>query len=143
MTLDQYFTYQLHRLHKLTDAKTQLAYDQEIGLPLSEGRCLSAIGTFGKAAALSINALGHWANITKSQASRAAKALAAKGLVRLDEDTNDARSITVSLTTKGEALNERVLKLAGQRNKEILSKLSVNEQKQLHKLMARLIDSNS
>ena len=44
--LDRTFTHQLHTLHKLTDRVSQGAYLQDAGLPLSEGRCLSAIGAF-------------------------------------------------------------------------------------------------
>ena len=48
-------------------------------MPLSEGRCLAAVGAFSP---LSVNDLAAQANLDKGQASRAAQALLDQGLVR-------------------------------------------------------------
>jgi len=70
--LDRTLTYRLHLLHKLTDQESQRAYVAEAGLSMSDGRCLTAVGTF---APLSVNDLAQKANLNKGQASRAADSL--------------------------------------------------------------------
>ena len=45
-SLDRSFTHRLHTLSKITDRQTQQAYQEAAGLPLGEGRCLAAIGSF-------------------------------------------------------------------------------------------------
>ncbi len=53
-------THRLHTLQKLTDRVSQAAYWSDAGMPLSEGRCLAAIGAF---APLSVNDLAQRANL--------------------------------------------------------------------------------
>jgi hypothetical protein len=56
VALGRTVTHRLHTLYKLTDRVSQAAYLTDAGLPLSEGRCLSAVGAF---APLSVNDLAH------------------------------------------------------------------------------------
>ena len=70
LRLERTLTYRLHQLHKLTDADSQSLYPEQTGLSMSDGRCLSTIGSF---APLSIQALAEKANLNKGQASRAAQ----------------------------------------------------------------------
>ena len=76
--LDRTLTYRLHLLHKLADIESQRAYVAGAGLSMSDGRCLTAVGTF---APLSVNELAKKANLNKGQASRAAQSLVDQGLV--------------------------------------------------------------
>jgi DNA-binding MarR family transcriptional regulator len=76
VALDRTVTHRLHLLYKLTDRVSHAAYLADAGLPLSEGRCLSAVGAF---APLSVNDLAQQANLNKGQASRAAQALVDQG----------------------------------------------------------------
>jgi DNA-binding MarR family transcriptional regulator len=136
MALDKSFTYRLHVLHKLTDVQTQRAYENDIGMTLSDGRALSVIGAFGP---LSVNDLALKSNLNKGQASRAAQSLVEQKLVDKDANSADGRGVVLSLNTKGKKLYERVMALVEQRNLEILSALSTDEQKQLNTLFDRLI----
>jgi DNA-binding MarR family transcriptional regulator len=136
MALDRSFSYRLHVLHKLTDMQTQRAYENDIGMTLSDGRALSVIGTFGP---LSVNDLAFKSNLNKGQASRAAQSLVEKKLVDKDVSSADGRGVVLSLNTKGKKLFEKVLALVEKRNLEILSALSIDEQKQLSVLFDRLI----
>jgi DNA-binding MarR family transcriptional regulator len=136
MALDRSFTYRLHVLHKLTDMQTQRAYDNELGMTLSDGRALSVIGAFGP---LSVNDLAFKSNLNKGQASRAAQSLVEQKLVDKDASGADGRGVVLSLNIKGKKLYERVMALVERRNLEILSALSAEEQRQLNSLFDRLI----
>jgi DNA-binding MarR family transcriptional regulator len=129
-------TFRLHTLAKLTDRVSHEAYVAETGLPLGEGRCLSAIGSFRP---LSIIDLSARANLNKGQASRAAQALVEQGLVRKQANTTDGRGVVLTLTAKGERLWQRVMDLVERRNAEITACLSAAERAQLDRLLDRLV----
>ena len=118
MTLDRTFTYRLHVLHKLTDMQTQRAYETELGMTLSDGRCLSVIGAFGP---LSVGDLASKSNLDKGQASRAAQSLVEQSLVEKGISHSDGRGVVLTLTPKGRKLYLRVMALVEARNEEILS----------------------
>jgi DNA-binding MarR family transcriptional regulator len=126
----------LHVLHKLTDMQTQRAYEQELGMTLSDGRALSVIGAFGP---LSVNDLAFKSNLNKGQASRAAQSLVEQKLVDKDASGADGRGVVLSLNAKGKRLYKKVMALVEKRNLEILATLSAEEQSQLDSLFDRLI----
>ncbi|RJG07855.1 MarR family transcriptional regulator [Noviherbaspirillum cavernae] len=136
MRLDRTMTYRLHLLHKLSDRESQRAYLEDAGLPMSEGRCLSAIGSF---APLSINDLAQRANLNKGQASRAAQTLVEKALVQKEASETDGRGVVLTLTRKGAQVWERVMQVVARRNAEIFGCLSTTEQKQLSEMFDRMI----
>ena len=129
-------TFRLHTLAKLTDRVSQAAYLAEAGLPLGEGRCLSAIGSFRP---LSVNDLAAAANLDKGQASRAAQSLVDQGLVRKQASPIDGRGVVLTLTAKGERVWQRVMDLVERRNAEITGCLSGAEREQLDRLLDRLV----
>jgi DNA-binding MarR family transcriptional regulator len=129
-------TFRLHTLAKLTDRVSQASYLAEAGLPLGEGRCLSAIGSFRP---LSVNDLAAAANLDKGQASRAAQSLVDQGLVRKQASPSDGRGVVLTLTAKGERVWQRVMDLVERRNAEITGCLSQAEREQLDRLLDRLV----
>lgn len=135
--LDQFLTYRLHLVNKLTDKFSSDAYVQEFGLPVGEARCLAAIGNF---APLSVMALAIKANLNKGQASRAAKALVERGLVSKDASETDGRGVVLTLTAPGQALWSRVMQLIARRNDEVFGCLSATQQQQLGRMLDRLIE---
>jgi DNA-binding MarR family transcriptional regulator len=137
IVLDRTVTHRLHTLYKLTDRVSQAAYLTDAGLPLSEGRCLAAVGAF---APLSINDLAQQANLDKAQASRAAQALADQGLVRKEASVTDGRGIVLTLTAKGRRVWRRVIDVVERRNDEIVSCLDATERRQLDGLLDRLVE---
>jgi DNA-binding MarR family transcriptional regulator len=134
--LDRTLTYRLHLLHKLTDMTSQRAYVSDAGLSMSDGRCLTAIGTF---APLSVNDLAHKANLNKGQASRAAQSLVDQGLVRKVASPLDGRGVVLTLSPKGKTAWQRAMGVVGQRNQDIFGVLSATERKQLSEVFDRLI----
>lgn len=120
--------------------ESQDAYPRATGLSLSEGRCLATIGSF---APLSVNDLAGHANLNKGQASRAAQALADKGLIRKRSDSQDGRGVEISLSPKGRALWQKTMDLIADRNNAIFSCLSAQERQLLSNFFDRLIQHNT
>lgn len=137
--LERTFTYRLHLLHKVTDLESQQRYPEHAGLTMSDGRCLTAVGSFEP---LSVNELARYANLNKGQASRAAQALVDQGLVRKQDSEADGRGVTLSLTAAGRKAWSRTMDLVHRRNDEIFGCLSAAEQQQLDALLDRLIAHN-
>jgi DNA-binding MarR family transcriptional regulator len=136
VALDRTVTHRLHTLHKLTDRVSQAAYVTDAGMPLSEGRCLAAVGAFSP---LSVNELARRANLNKGQASRAAQTLVDQGLVRKEASATDGRGVVLTLTAKGERAWRRVMTVIERRNDEILACLDATERQQLDRLLDRLV----
>ena len=136
LPLDQFLSYRLHQVSKVTDRASIDAYAQELGLAVGEARCLAAIGTF---APVSVNQLAVKANLDKGQASRAAQALVDRGLVSKDISTSDARGVELKPTAEGRRLWTRVMRLIERRNEEIFGCLSGAEQRQLAGLLERVL----
>ena len=134
--LDRTLTYRLHLLHKLTDVESQRAYVADAGLSMSDGRCLTAVGSF---APLSVNDLAQKANLTKGQASRAAQSLVDQGLVRKVASPTDGRGVVLTLTIEGEASWRSAMQVVARRNQDIFGALSIAEREQLSVLFDHLI----
>lgn len=135
--LDRTLTYRLHLLHKLTDLESQRAYVADAGLSMSDGRCLTAVGSF---APLSVNDLAQKANLTKGQASRAAQSLVDQGLVRKVASPTDGRGVVLSLTVEGDVAWRSAMQVVARRNEDIFGILSDGERAQLSTMFDRLID---
>ena len=134
--LDRTLTYRLHQLHKLTDADSQSAYPENTGLSMSDGRCLTTIGTFEP---LSVKELAEKANLNKGQASRAAPALVYQGLVIKADHPGDGRGVVLTLTAVGRQVFERAMAMVAQRNDQIFGCLTPQEQATLSTMFDRLI----
>ncbi len=134
--LDRTLTHRLHTLHKLSDRVSQAAYLQAAEMPMSDGRCLAAVGAFEP---LSVNELAQRANLNKGQASRAAQALVDQGLVRKSANGGDGRGVVLALTARGRQRWQRVMALIEQRNDEIFGCLSDAERTAFGALLDRLI----
>jgi DNA-binding MarR family transcriptional regulator len=134
--LDRTLTYRLHQLHKLTDSDSQSAYPEHTGLSMSDGRCLTTIGTFEP---VSVKALAEKANLNKGQASRGAQALVDQGLVLKADHPGDGRGVVLTLTPAGHEVFQRAMDMVKQRNDDIFGCLTDQEQATLSTLFDRLI----
>lgn len=134
-SLQDFLTYRLHKLNKITDRHSSDAY-AAMGLGVSEARCLAAIGEF---APLSVSDLAARANLNKAQASRAAQMLVDRELVLKSASDADARGVVLVPTRGGRALWKKVMRLIAQRNADIFGCLSAHEQRQLETFFDRLI----
>lgn len=134
--LQDFLTWRLHRLAKLTDRRSTDAYANVFGLGVGEARCLAAIGQF---APLSVKDLAAQANLDKAQASRAAQMLVDRNLVLKSASETDARGVVLTLTRTGRPLWKRVMRLIEQRNADIFGCLSKAERRQLQAMFDRLM----
>lgn len=138
--LERTLTWRLHKLHKLSDRDSQIAYLDELGLQLGEARCLAAVGSF---APLSIVDLARQSNLDKGQVSRATQALVDKGLVRKQSSPTDGRGVVLTLTRRGEAAWRQLMRIIARRNEEVFGCLAPAEREQLGRLLDRVIESTS
>ena len=134
--LDRTYTHRIHTLMKLADRITQLAYEQESGIPAHEARCLAAIGNF---APLSVKDLARCANLDKAQASRAAQALVEKGLILKESSPTDGRGVVLNLSEQGAEVWMRTMRLVTRRNQEITACLNEEEARQLDLILDKLV----
>lgn len=134
--LDRTLTWRMHTLHKLTDQESQRLYPEETGLSLSDGRCLTAVGSFEP---LSVNQLAQLANLNKAQASRSAQYLAEQGLITKADAPGDARGVELTLTPRGRKVWRQTMEFVDRRNQAIFGCLSREEQELLGALFDRLI----
>ena len=143
-SLEDFLTYRLHLVNKLTDKHSSDAYAKELGLALGEARCLAAIGNavagnaLSNKKSISINDLAAAANLNKAQASRAAQALVARSLALKTSSETDGRGIALSLTEAGLAVWQQVMQLIAKRNESIFGCLTEVEQDQLGKMLDKI-----
>lgn len=134
--LDQFLTYRLHVLNKLTERTSSERYQTKLGITLPEARLIAAVGSFGP---FSVMELARHANLDKSQASRAADALMRRGLMRRDASDEDGRLVLVSLTPEGRALYRRVMPIARRQNVDFFACLDDRERNTLDQVLDKLI----
>ena len=138
-SLERTLTYRIHLLHKLTDQESQRLYPLEVGLALSDGRCLAAVGSFEP---LSVNRLAQLANLNKGQASRAAQFLVEQGLVAKGDTEGDARGVELTLTPRGRKAWRKTMDFIHRRNEEIFGGITPQERRLIGDLLDRLIADN-
>jgi len=136
-SLERTLSYRMHLVNKLADKSSAYAYAHELGLPVGQARCLAAIGRFEP---LSVIDLAGRSNLDKGQASRAAQALAERGLVAKRPSDTDARGVVLSLTPRGRRLWSDVMNLVARRNAQIFGCLTATERKALGRMLDRLIE---
>ncbi|WP_017773863.1 MarR family winged helix-turn-helix transcriptional regulator [Paraburkholderia kururiensis] len=134
--LDQFLTYRLHVLNKLSERGISERYQAKLDVTLPEARIIAAVGSFGP---FSVMDLARHANLDKSQASRAAEALIRRGLVARDSDPADGRVVLVSLTPEGRALYRRVMPIARKWNGDLFDCLDNAERVALGNMLDRVI----
>jgi DNA-binding MarR family transcriptional regulator len=138
-SLERTLTYRMHLLHKLTDQESQRLYPLEVGLALSDGRCLAAVGSFEP---LSVNKLAQVANLNKAQASRSAQYLVEQGLVVKADTEGDGRGVQLTLTPRGRKAWRKTMDFIHRRNEEIFSSITAQERRLIGDLFDKLITGN-
>src|SRR5215831_17248410 len=109
--------------------------ERRFGLAAPEWRVVVALGDGAPASLAEVAARG---GLDRPRASRAAQALARRGMVERSHDAFDARRTLVRLTTKGRALSRRVALLARARERTLLAALAPSEQRELERLLAKI-----
>src|SRR6201996_4483113 len=136
--LEQFLTYRLHVLNKLSERGISERYMAKLDVTLPEARVIASVGSFGP---FSIMDLARHANLDKSQASRAAEALIKQGLVKREASDDDGRVVLVSLTTEGRALYRKVMPIARKWNSDLFDCLDEREKAVLGATLDKVIDA--
>lgn len=143
--LRRYFTYRLNTLSKLNNLASQAMYRAACGLSLAETRCLAAVGSFPQ---ITVTRLALETNLDKTQASRTAYALVARGFMQRSKvvraaDKVDARSVGLSLTVAGKALFGKVMAAIERRNQDLMKCLDEREQALLLEFFDRMLQHSA
>jgi len=134
--LEQFLTYRMHVLNKLSDRGISERYQIKLEITLPEARVIASVGSFGP---FSIMDLAKHANLDKSQASRAAEALIKRGLVAREPSSEDGRVVLISLTNEGRALFRKVMPIARKWNADLFACLDDAEKEALGRALDKVI----
>ena len=135
LNLTRYVPALLNFLSNKLSAGASHCYRKHFGIGVVEWRMLSMLAVENDTTA---NRICQTIGLDKSAVSRSLQSLEAAGHIRSQVDSTDARRYTVSLTDSGKALHERVLKVALERERRLLSGLSASEVDTLVELLGRL-----
>lgn len=135
LDLDRYVPFFLSSIgNKLSRGASRL-YLGKFGVGVNEWRLLANLKVRGTASA---GAICEASGIDKAAASRAVGRLQELDLVRAVGDPNDGRSRRLSMTEAGEALHDRIITVALERERALLSGLTASERDDLIELLRRL-----
>jgi DNA-binding MarR family transcriptional regulator len=135
LNLSRYATYYLHAIsNKLTSGASRL-YLRHFDVGIIEWR---VVGMLAVEPGITANRVSHTIGFDKAAISRAIRALEAKGCVRVVDVPGDARQKSLRLTSEGYRLHDRILEVALERERRLLSDLMPQEVDTLLDLLARI-----
>ncbi|WP_203073887.1 MarR family winged helix-turn-helix transcriptional regulator [Falsiroseomonas ponticola] len=111
-TIRDLLSYRIHRLANALSRGAALRYRQEFGVSLMEWRILALLGGF---APLTLRDLARESGLDKAQASRAVKALVARGLVERESGPSDGREVALRLSAEGQRVQDGLMRAARER----------------------------
>ncbi len=140
LTLAHFFPYQLTKLQASISESIAQIYTGKFNLSRQEWRILAILANHAPQNAKQI---GSDANLDKMPASRAIQRMLSKQLIKRIENTRDKRSFLLELTAKGRQLYQQLEPLVLQREAQLLSALTTDEQQALSQIMAKLQHKSS
>jgi DNA-binding MarR family transcriptional regulator len=135
LDLNRYVPAMLTFLANKLATGASISYRKHFGIGVVEWRLLALLAVEDH---ITANRICQVIGLDKSAVSRSLQLLEAAGRISGEVDTKDARRYTVSLTAKGKALHDRVLKVALERERRLLSDLSPSEVDTLVILLGRM-----
>ncbi|MFQ8430022.1 MarR family winged helix-turn-helix transcriptional regulator [Amaricoccus sp. W119] len=118
--LDDFLPYRLSVAAARVSRRFAELYSAEAGLTVPEWRVLAHLSQAGAVSVRDIHAQVH---LDKSIVSRAASRLTEVGLIGKSGHETDRRLIVLELTPEGQALMERLSRIAGEFQAELVSEL--------------------
>ena len=138
--LQAFFPYQVRVFYREVSQSIADIYVKKHGLTVYEWRVMAVLGNHQP---LSASEVVQHSSLDKVQISRAIKGLMKAGLLERRVDDTDKRRVNLCLTQHGNAVFRELVPLVRQREREILSNLSADEEAMLKKLMARVRENAS
>jgi DNA-binding MarR family transcriptional regulator len=123
--------------NKLSNSATAF-YQANFGVNVTEWRMMSLLAI---EPGIPASRICHVIGYDKGPVSRTLAALRRRGLVAIRTDPNDGRSHSISLTARGRAIHDRVIVVALERERQLLSCLDKREQEVLIDLLRRIHDN--
>jgi DNA-binding MarR family transcriptional regulator len=120
--------------NKLSNSATA-TYQRSFGVNITEWRIMTQLALEpGIPASRICQVIG----FNKGPVSRTLAVMQKRGLVTIRTDPNDARTHSISLTAKGRGIHDKVIVVALEREKRLLSCLKADEREMLIVLLRRL-----
>jgi DNA-binding MarR family transcriptional regulator len=120
--------------NKLSNSATAV-YQRNFGINVTEWRIMTQLALEpGIPASRICQVIG----FNKGPISRTLAVMQKRGLVTIRTDPNDARTHSIALTAKGRGIHDKVIVVALEREKRLLSCLKADEREMLIELLRRL-----
>ena len=113
------------------------AFRDAFGVGIVEWRILAHVAAQRWISPQRICRLG---GLDKGGVSRSMQFLLDRGLIAVRPSATDARSVEIALTAKGQAMHDRVARMAGERERRLLSGLSTAQVRGLLQTLRQLND---
>jgi len=139
LDLFRFVPFRLNRLAAEVSAALSGEYQARYGLDIPEWRVLATLGFRNDAC--SAQYIAYCTRTHKSTISRAVTALMTRQLVERVENEDDRREFRLRLTRKGKALYEQLIPRLLRKEREIMSCLSLQEQRDLARLLGKIENS--
>ena len=120
--------------NKLSNSATAF-YQKQFGVNVTEWRIMSLLAI---EPGIPASRICHVIGFDKGPVSRTLAGLEKRGLVSIRTDPNDGRTHSISLTTKGRTIHDKVIVAAFERERRLLSCLTKDEREVLIDLLRRL-----
>jgi len=139
LDLFRFVPFRLNRLAAEVSAALSGEYQARYGLDIPEWRVLATLGFRNDAC--SAQYIAYCTRTHKSTISRAVTALMTRQLVERVENEDDRREFRLRLTRKGKALYEKLIPRLLRKEREIMSCLTLQEQRDLARLLGKIENS--
>lgn len=135
LALAAFLPYRLNVAAALVSEGLARAYSERFGIGVPEWRVLATTAEFGR---ITATAIGLHAHMSKVKVSRAAAALAERGLVRRLRNEADLREAFLALTPAGEEMHREIVPLALGYVDRLTAGLDERERVALNRLLDKL-----
>ncbi len=135
MPLQQFLTYRFSRLQAKLNAQGARMLAELAGITVTQWRIIALVGSHGRATSAELTRLGA---IDKGLFSRNLKKLIAGGVIQTVVDKGDNRALQLSLSRRGQAIYDRVLPHMRERQFELKSGLSKQEEDVLFRALEKI-----
>ena len=139
LDLFRFVPFRLNRLAAEVSAALSDEYQERYGLDIPEWRVLATLGFRNDAC--SAQYIAHCTRTHKSTISRAVTSLMTRQLVERVENEDDRREFRLRMTRKGKALYEQLIPRLLRKEREIMSCLTLQEQKDFARLLGKIESS--
>src|SRR5689334_20419205 len=123
--------------NKLSNSATAF-YQREFGVNVTEWRIMSLLAI---EPGIPASRICHVIGFDKGPVSRTLAAMQQRGLIAIRIDPEDGRTHSISLTARGHAMHDKIIVVALERERRLLSCLDKDEREVLIDLLRRLHDN--